>query len=421
MKLRILIAGLLIGVAALAADNGAELFQKAVTQERAAGNLEEAIRLYQRVATEFASDRALAAKALVAEARCYEKLGQDNATNLYEQVARDYPDQKEPAATANARLIALRQGERAAAPATMTQRQIALPESGASFILPFEETDGQRVVFKDSATGVLMTSDLAESRKQIVFNPKERNIANFIPGVPGSLQWSLWSSRSRIRSRTLRSSGPMVRVSANSLENGAVPRHAIRSCPGTNRYVLYCQRQSSGTIQLVRFSVTDGEIRKIRESDGVGYRFSPDGRFIAYHSSKGTVVIPSQGGEPQLVTGNDCHFYDWTRDGRYLIGQVTGGGTRALELLPIKDGQGTGKPVIVRYGNFAGGRTTASGAFIYRATPQGGQYTPWLGKLDTNNGSLGWEKLNLAGASDGLPHFPDMVSRQHPLRVCYLQ
>jgi hypothetical protein len=36
------------------------LFQKAVTQERAAGNLEEAIKLYQRVATEFASDRALA-------------------------------------------------------------------------------------------------------------------------------------------------------------------------------------------------------------------------------------------------------------------------------------------------------------------------------------------------------------------------
>jgi hypothetical protein len=71
MKLRILIAGLMIaGTAAWAAETGAELFQKALTQERAAGNLEEAIKLYQRVATEFASDRALAAKALVQEARC---------------------------------------------------------------------------------------------------------------------------------------------------------------------------------------------------------------------------------------------------------------------------------------------------------------------------------------------------------------
>ena len=47
MKLRILIAGLMFGIAALADDSGAELFQKAVTQEQAAGNLEEAIKLYQ--------------------------------------------------------------------------------------------------------------------------------------------------------------------------------------------------------------------------------------------------------------------------------------------------------------------------------------------------------------------------------------
>ena len=73
MRLTILIAGLVLGVAALAADTGAELFQKAVTQERAVGNLEEAIKLYQRVAKEFASDRPLAAKALVQAARCYEK------------------------------------------------------------------------------------------------------------------------------------------------------------------------------------------------------------------------------------------------------------------------------------------------------------------------------------------------------------
>ena len=50
MKLTILVVGIVFGVAALAADSGAELFQKAVTAERAAGNLEEAIKLYQRVA-----------------------------------------------------------------------------------------------------------------------------------------------------------------------------------------------------------------------------------------------------------------------------------------------------------------------------------------------------------------------------------
>ena len=74
MKFTILVAGITFGVAALAAESRPELFQKAVTAERAAGNLEQPITLYQRVATEFASDRALAARALVAEAHCYEKL-----------------------------------------------------------------------------------------------------------------------------------------------------------------------------------------------------------------------------------------------------------------------------------------------------------------------------------------------------------
>jgi tetratricopeptide (TPR) repeat protein len=170
MKLRILMAGLVFGIAALAADSGAELFQKAVTAERAAGNLEQAIKLYQQVAKEFASDRGLAAKALVAEARCYEKLGQDKAVKIYEQVARDYKDQREPSATAAARLAALRQP----ATPTMTQRKIELPSARTlaikgSLILP---TDGQRVVYKDATTGALMISDLAGQDKRVILKPK---------------------------------------------------------------------------------------------------------------------------------------------------------------------------------------------------------------------------------------------------------
>src|SRR5215471_10293020 len=138
MKIRILLAGLMLGLAVIAAETGAELFQKALITERAAGNLEEAIKLYHRVAKEFASDRALAAKALVQEARCYEKLGKDNAVGIYQQVARDYKDQREPAATANSRLAALRVAERAV-PASMTQRRIGMPFPHRAYF-----SDGQR-------------------------------------------------------------------------------------------------------------------------------------------------------------------------------------------------------------------------------------------------------------------------------------
>jgi uncharacterized protein (TIGR03435 family) len=111
MKLRILLAGLICGLVALAADTGGELYQKAITLEKADGNLKEAIQLYQRVAQEFSSDRALAAKALMQAAHCYELLGpgeQDKAIKIYEQVAREFGDQRQPAESARTKLASLR-------------------------------------------------------------------------------------------------------------------------------------------------------------------------------------------------------------------------------------------------------------------------------------------------------------------------
>ena len=73
------------------AETGADLFQKALTQERASGNLEEAIKTYQRVAREYPKDRPLAAKALVQAARCYEKLGAlQKALRAYSKVPQSY-------------------------------------------------------------------------------------------------------------------------------------------------------------------------------------------------------------------------------------------------------------------------------------------------------------------------------------------
>jgi hypothetical protein len=62
MKLTALV--LMSGLVAFAAESGMELYQKAVTQERA-GKMEDAIKLYEKVAHDFAADRPLPAKALM--------------------------------------------------------------------------------------------------------------------------------------------------------------------------------------------------------------------------------------------------------------------------------------------------------------------------------------------------------------------
>jgi len=394
MKLRVLVAGLVFGVAAFAADSGAELFQKAVTQERAAGNLEEAIKLYQRVAKEFASDRALAAKALVQEARCYEKLGQDKALKIYEQVARDYRDQREPSATASARLAVLRQGDRAAAaPATMTARKIELP--GLTFGIP----DGQRVVYTDDATGALMIGDLAGRDKRVVFKPKTGRVLGFMPSRDFSMVYMfLTRPDGSSTDAVIKSDGTGYRELGRFEGDSGLPGWSW-----DNRYVLVGDRLPDGSTRLLRITVADGQRLEMlrRENTIIGSAsFSPDGRFIAYSEgptgSSKVLVLPSQGGPPQLVSG-DSTLVDWTRDGRYLAINSGSPDRRALYLLPVKDGQASGEPVFIRNGSIEYGMTTATGSLLYLSTPQVSGVS--LGTLDPDGHLVSWKRLNLGGGS----------------------
>jgi Tol biopolymer transport system component len=406
MKLTILVACLMFGTAALAAENGAELFQKAVTEERAAGNLEEAIKLYQRVAREFASDRALAAKALVQEGRCYEKLGQDKAVKLYEQVARDFSDQREPAAQARVRLAALRQDGHAAAPATMTQHRIEItnPHVGPG------DTDGRRVVYEDRATGELIYGDVAGNSKRVIFKAK-------LDDLPG---WSPSKDFSMVFLNFSRKPGrPLTLAVVNTDGTGYHEIARLEARPDSwptwswdNRYLLYAQFKD-GMSRLLRISVADGQTRELlslKAAKVTAVNFSPDGRFVAYQAQPSSVadpvsqifVMPAEGGAAQMVYEErltsmlpSLKLLDWTADGRYLAIASERTGKGALHLLPIKDGKSAGAPVFVRVGDFEEGATTAAGGLIYRSVEPGGAWAVYLAALDANSRPGVWKRLDL--------------------------
>ena len=93
----------------LLSQNAQEIYQRALVQEQAAGKLPQAIELYLQAAKEAGKDRTLAAKALIRAAGSQEKLGQPEAADLYAEVMRVYPEQREQAQTAQMRLAALTQ------------------------------------------------------------------------------------------------------------------------------------------------------------------------------------------------------------------------------------------------------------------------------------------------------------------------
>jgi tetratricopeptide (TPR) repeat protein len=78
--------------------------EKATRKETLEGDLKGAIELYRKAFSEAKNDRTMAARALVRMAECYQKLGDDESRKIYEQVVREYGDQKEAVTTARARL-----------------------------------------------------------------------------------------------------------------------------------------------------------------------------------------------------------------------------------------------------------------------------------------------------------------------------
>ena len=92
---------------AASAQTALELYQRALVQEQAAGNLPQAIELYRQAARQAGSDRGLAARALIRAAGSYEKLGQPAAGEVYSEIMRTYPEQREQVAMAQSRLAAL--------------------------------------------------------------------------------------------------------------------------------------------------------------------------------------------------------------------------------------------------------------------------------------------------------------------------
>ena len=97
--------GLLVAALALVAqkaDDAERMLKAAQNIELVDGNLQAAIAQYKKLAE--GGNRAVAAKALLRMAECYQKMGDAESKKIYERVVREYGDQKEAVALAETKL-----------------------------------------------------------------------------------------------------------------------------------------------------------------------------------------------------------------------------------------------------------------------------------------------------------------------------
>src|SRR5688572_19165414 len=95
------------GLLAQPAATAASLLEAATQAELVDGDLDAAIKLYQRVITSSANDRAAIAAGLLGLGRSYEQLGQPKAREIYERLVSQYSDRTKEASAARVRLTKL--------------------------------------------------------------------------------------------------------------------------------------------------------------------------------------------------------------------------------------------------------------------------------------------------------------------------
>ena len=109
---------------ACAQQSAEQLYQAAIYKEEVQGELAQAIKIFEKIVSEYPGSRSVVAKALLRSGLCYEKQGKEKAQKAYQRIIRKYADQQEVAAEARTRLDALEQAVSLARPKGMLVRKV---------------------------------------------------------------------------------------------------------------------------------------------------------------------------------------------------------------------------------------------------------------------------------------------------------
>jgi Tol biopolymer transport system component len=340
------------------------------------GNLTEAIAIYESVASRPDVDRAVAAKALLHLAGCYEKLGDDAALAVYQRIRDDYGDVAEVAASARERLAAM--GETGLPPQDRVQLQEPqfVKELGGWAYRPLRSPDRRFGVYTDygaprdepgaqgGGVGGYNVVVIDYETEQIT------RLTNFTTIEEGISDVGLWAPDSRRLAYAVKGSGRDHEVRVFTV--GGATRTVFRRAPVGDAYfaaeptswspdgrklaLLMDNGDESATVGLL--DVASGDVTQLATFAwpsrlGGNPKFSPDGRYLSVvHTVDGSdeiFTLSIDGSRMTQLTddpGSDAYPL-WSRDGSHILFVSDRLGQNGLWAMPLQDGRPTSEPMLL--------------------------------------------------------------------------
>jgi len=355
-------------------DQAEVLLQAANHKQLVEGQLEEAIQLYKSILANYSGNRAVAAKALLEMGQCYEKLGNTEARKAYERLLRDYGDQSEAATEARKRLAVL-SGNGATRTSEMVTRRVWTGPGG--YVLGSVSPDGRYLSDVDWTTGDLALRDLVTGKTRRLTSEglllDEPSFSVISPdGKEVAYNWFNKNGPPDLRVVRVDGSAPRVLYSVK----GGLAFPTDWSPDG--KYILALLYRESNPFQIAMISVVDGSVRVLKTlgSYSLKFRFSADGRYIAYDfppqqesDNRDIFLLTADGSReiPLVEHSADDLLLGWTPDGRHVLFASDRSGTMSAWMIRVADGKPQGSPELVKQdiGQVVPLGFTRSGAFYY--------------------------------------------------------
>jgi len=285
------LVALVLAVSLLPADQTAQKSQSAevllgaaLHQEEVEGNLEAAIKIYQKLAADFPGNRPLAAQAHFRIGMCYEKLGRREAQKSYQVVIQDYGEQKEFVAQAQERLSKLgAAGGKTEAPEGIRIKQVW--KKPYMDYLGSVSPDGRFLACVHWGEGDLAIHDLSSGEDRILTHEANAD--------KGFAQTPLFSKNGRQIAYSWWNPNHTYDLFLVDVDNPS-PRRLYRregehvdpaSWLSDEDLIFYRYNYAAKKAQFCSLHIPDGTIRELRTFEPEKWprlSCSPNGKYIAY-------------------------------------------------------------------------------------------------------------------------------------------